>query len=441
MEGEKWMEIRSDYKKRLPYTKIGQKHNIDWRTAKKYCHSDQKPEYELTDPKGSKLDKYKPQMDTWLEEAPYSAVRIHEKLQEHGADCRYTIVRNYVATKATRFSLMRSYVISLTRVFEYVQVISANQNTGAEVEFDNVVRLTVDDEEVGSGRTRARQRRALTPDEPKVFAPVVHKLVRVAAEFDAAGVRHDIAVDQRGPFAPSVVLGPFGGWVEYRIFVTNDGDGSGVVFLEDDLFDLSILLEDIADGIYIAAGETFRVEDYTLELRSAAVNTVTLTREDEEPGNNASATVTLRPRPPVVIPPTDGDDDDDDEDYDGDDVPPPPVNNNPPITDDNTVVNFNDDNVPETITNTDTDEEYIVVQNEDGEFLVFDFDGVPLGVLIPPNTEVNPTEDWVFDYQVPLSTLPQTGEMSVSIGLGLMGFLLIGSGLIMKKRSKFTVKM
>ena len=35
----------------------------------------------------------------WLEEAPYSAVRIHEKLVEQGCDCKYTIVRQYVATR------------------------------------------------------------------------------------------------------------------------------------------------------------------------------------------------------------------------------------------------------------------------------------------------------------------------------------------------------
>lgn len=35
----------------------------------------------------------------WLEEAPYSAVRIHEKLMEQGCDCKYTIVRQYVATR------------------------------------------------------------------------------------------------------------------------------------------------------------------------------------------------------------------------------------------------------------------------------------------------------------------------------------------------------
>lgn len=99
MEGEKWMQIRADYKKGLSYTEIGKKHNIDWRTAKKYAHSLSKPEYQLTAPKPSKLDPYKEQIDLWLEEAPFSAVRIMEKLEEIGCKCKYTIIRTYVASK------------------------------------------------------------------------------------------------------------------------------------------------------------------------------------------------------------------------------------------------------------------------------------------------------------------------------------------------------
>ena len=97
MEGAKWMEIRADYKKGLSYVEIGKKHNIDWRTAKKYAHSEQKPEYNLTDPKPSKLDEYKEQIDLWLEEAPYSAVRINEKLQELGSRVGYSTVKRYVS--------------------------------------------------------------------------------------------------------------------------------------------------------------------------------------------------------------------------------------------------------------------------------------------------------------------------------------------------------
>ena len=99
MKGNLWMEIRNERKKGLSYTEIARKHHIDPRTAKKYAESDSKPAYTLTAPKPSKLDPYKHLIDMWLEEAPYSAVRIHEKLMEQGCDCKYTIVRQYVATR------------------------------------------------------------------------------------------------------------------------------------------------------------------------------------------------------------------------------------------------------------------------------------------------------------------------------------------------------
>ena len=99
MKGNLWMEIRNERKKGLSYTEIARKHHIDPRTAKKYAQSDSKPAYTLTAPKPSKLDPYKHLIDMWLEEAPYSAVRIHEKLMEQGCDCKYTIVRQYAATR------------------------------------------------------------------------------------------------------------------------------------------------------------------------------------------------------------------------------------------------------------------------------------------------------------------------------------------------------
>lgn len=104
MEGAKWMEIRSDYNKGLSYKEIALKHNIDWRTAKKYAHSEHKPVYKLSAPKGSKLDPYKPQIDLWLDEAPFSAVRIMEKLQETGYKGKYTLIREYVSSKKSELN-------------------------------------------------------------------------------------------------------------------------------------------------------------------------------------------------------------------------------------------------------------------------------------------------------------------------------------------------
>jgi len=104
MRGDIWMDIRADYKKGLSYKEIALKNNIDWRTAKKYAHSEHKPVYELCEPKPSKLDPYKEQIDLWLEEAPYSAVRIHEKMQEMGYEGKYTMVRTYVSTKKSELN-------------------------------------------------------------------------------------------------------------------------------------------------------------------------------------------------------------------------------------------------------------------------------------------------------------------------------------------------
>jgi len=93
------MEIRSDKQKGLSYTELGRKYNIDRRTAKKYAESDSRPEYVLTGPKPSKLDPYKPQIMLWLEEAPYSATRIWDKLCDQGFAGGYTVVKQYVRGK------------------------------------------------------------------------------------------------------------------------------------------------------------------------------------------------------------------------------------------------------------------------------------------------------------------------------------------------------
>jgi transposase len=99
MKGESWMEIRNDRLKGMSYTEIGRKHHIDRRTAKRYAESPDKPEYQLSAPKSTKLDEYKSQIDLWLEEAPYSAVRILEKLHAIGFSGKYSIVKDYVKSK------------------------------------------------------------------------------------------------------------------------------------------------------------------------------------------------------------------------------------------------------------------------------------------------------------------------------------------------------
>ena len=93
------MDIRSDRQKGLSYVELGKKYHVDPRTAKRYAESLQKPEYTLSEPKPTKLDPYKQIMDEWLEEAPYSAIRILEKLREMGFDGGYSIVKAYVSNR------------------------------------------------------------------------------------------------------------------------------------------------------------------------------------------------------------------------------------------------------------------------------------------------------------------------------------------------------
>jgi transposase len=104
MEGANWMDIRSDRQKGMNYTEIGRKYHIDPRTAKKYAESDSRPKYVLSDPKASKLDPYKEQITMWLEEAPYSAERVLEKILEQGFTGGHSIVREFVRNKKEQFN-------------------------------------------------------------------------------------------------------------------------------------------------------------------------------------------------------------------------------------------------------------------------------------------------------------------------------------------------
>ena len=93
------MDIRSDRQKGLSYVELGKKYHMDPRTAKRYAESPQKPEYTLSQPKPTKMDPFKQLVDEWLEEAPYSAIRILEKLREMGFDGGYSIVKAYVSSR------------------------------------------------------------------------------------------------------------------------------------------------------------------------------------------------------------------------------------------------------------------------------------------------------------------------------------------------------
>ncbi len=93
------MDIRSDRQQGLSYVELGRKYHMDPRAAKRYAESPQKPEYTSSEPKLAKMDPYKQIADEWLAEAPYSALRILEKLREMGFDGGYSIVKAYVSSR------------------------------------------------------------------------------------------------------------------------------------------------------------------------------------------------------------------------------------------------------------------------------------------------------------------------------------------------------
>lgn len=91
------VEYKKRQKKGMSYSEIGRKYNIDRRTAKKYCESNVKPDYKYTSPRKRKIDAYSSYIDELLAEAPYSAVRIQELVEEHfHTKIGYTTIQEYV---------------------------------------------------------------------------------------------------------------------------------------------------------------------------------------------------------------------------------------------------------------------------------------------------------------------------------------------------------
>lgn len=97
MRGDLWMNIRNEKKNGLSYTELARKYSIDRRTVKKYCQSDTKPTYNIKNKREKIINKYKDFIDALLNEAPYSAVLIKEKIEEHfKVTIGYTTVQEYI---------------------------------------------------------------------------------------------------------------------------------------------------------------------------------------------------------------------------------------------------------------------------------------------------------------------------------------------------------
>ena len=102
MKGELWMKIRNDKLKGLSYVNIAKKYNIDRRTAKKYAEENKKPTYVYKNPRKRKIDNYISYIDELLGDAPCSAVRIKELIEEHyGESISYTAIQQHVKKTKT----------------------------------------------------------------------------------------------------------------------------------------------------------------------------------------------------------------------------------------------------------------------------------------------------------------------------------------------------
>jgi transposase len=91
---EEWMNIRNAQLKGISIMEISRKYNINWRTARKYARAEEPPKYKRK-PRGSKLDLFKLKINGMLEDAPYTAKAIYEKICELGYTGKYGLVKEY----------------------------------------------------------------------------------------------------------------------------------------------------------------------------------------------------------------------------------------------------------------------------------------------------------------------------------------------------------
>ena len=101
IDGGYWMEIRNDYYiKKLSISAIARKYGIDRKTVRKYIKAETKPKYTYKRPRHKIIEDYADYINELLKEAPYSAVRIKELLEEHyNIKICYTTVQQYVKSQ------------------------------------------------------------------------------------------------------------------------------------------------------------------------------------------------------------------------------------------------------------------------------------------------------------------------------------------------------
>jgi len=96
LSDEEWFVMRDKDRHAISISQVARENGINWRTAKKYMQSPRPPKYKTRCQKTGKLDPFKDYIKEMLEDYPYSAKRIMEKIKKKGYTGSYTLVKDFV---------------------------------------------------------------------------------------------------------------------------------------------------------------------------------------------------------------------------------------------------------------------------------------------------------------------------------------------------------
>ena len=88
--------MRDKDRHEISISQVARENGINWRTAKKYMQSPSPPKYKTRCQKTGKLDPFKAHIKEMLEDYPYSAKKIMEKIKKMGYTGSYTLVKDFV---------------------------------------------------------------------------------------------------------------------------------------------------------------------------------------------------------------------------------------------------------------------------------------------------------------------------------------------------------
>ena len=80
LSDEEWFYMRQKDRHGISISQVARENGINWRTAKKYMQSPSPPKYRSKKRTDGKLDPFKDHIKGMLEDYPYSAKKIMEKI-------------------------------------------------------------------------------------------------------------------------------------------------------------------------------------------------------------------------------------------------------------------------------------------------------------------------------------------------------------------------